>query len=476
MKKRTLKEELERIHSITYGKKILMEDDILNKLLQGNPKSRQSDKIDDPTKADLINDDVKDFFATLESASVNGLKQQNLGSMVYQKEVESLQIGLILLGYDLPQHGVDGLFGPETATAVSKFKNDNEIINENSNNLRSTLSSLGYEEKGNELSSGGEITDQLSEIVSNILKEFKQVSPQTVVTITSGNDQYHQGLGYNSKHTEGKALDLTVTPYSTETSQLFTKILDSYKNKDSKFNYINEYEHPSGAATGGHFHLQYTEGTSQNKPQSTNNQVVEATPETINKMIDKLKLRGVTKEDLDKLIDKVVSGGGDVFTDIDITTEDGFKEYSKICDKFLAIRQPNPLGITGNMLADGAKMAFTKYHKYVPPELALAQLTAEGGIGDPNTNNEPVRTKNPFDVANTETSSKSYSRVEDGINAYYSLIARDYLGMGKTSQDLIHKFVNKSNQRYATPQTYENTIGSIAKQVNRISKSIESSS
>jgi peptidoglycan hydrolase-like protein with peptidoglycan-binding domain len=393
--------------------------------------------------------------------------------MDYQKEVESLQIGLILLGYDLPQHGVDGLFGPETAAAVSKFKSDNGVINENSNSLRSTLTSLGYDEKGNELSSGGEITDELSNIVSNILKELNKTSPETKVTVTSGNDQYHQGLGYNSKHTEGKAVDLTLNPYTPHVSDIFTKILDSYKGKDSKFSYINEYDHPSGAATGGHFHLQYAEGVNQNRVQSNNNQVVEATPETINKMIDKLKLRGVTKDDLDKLIDRVVTGGGDVFTDIDITTENGVKEYAAICDKFLAIRTPNPLGITGNMLANGAKMAFQRYHKYVPPELALAQLTAEGGIGNGNLNSTPIATKNPFDISNTETSSRSYGRVEDGIDAYYNLIARDYLGGGKTAQDLIQRFVNKGDQRYATTQTYENVVGSIAKQVNRISKSME---
>lgn len=453
-----------------------MEDDLLDKLLVGDPKSGQTNKIDDPTKADLVNDDVKDFYTTLETAAVSGLKEQTLGSMEYQKEVESLQIGLILLGYDLPQHGVDGLFGPETAAAVTKFKTDNEILNEDSNSLRSTLTSLGYSEKGKELNSGGDITNELSDIVSNILKEFKKVSPATIITVTSGNDQYHQGLGYNSKHTQGKALDLTLTPYNPESSEAFTKILDSYKSKDSNFNYINEYEHPSGAATGGHFHLQYSEGTtSQLNPSNSGKQMVEATPEMINRLIDKLKLRGVSKQDLDGLIDRVVSGGGDAFTDLDITSENGFKEYVKICDKFLSIRQPNPLGITGTMLADGAKMAFQKYHKYVPPELALAQLTAEGGIGDSNTNNEPVRTKNPFDVANTETSSKSYSRVEDGINAYYNLIARDYLGQGRTAQDLVHKFVNKSDQRYATTLSYENMISSIAKQVNRISKSMETS-
>jgi hypothetical protein len=214
---------------------------------------------------------------------------------------------------------------------------------------------------------------------------------------------------------------------------------------------------------------------SQNGTQYSGNEMVVATPETINKIITNLKIKGVTKDDLDKLIDKVDTGGGEVFTDIDVTTEDGIKKYASICDKFLSIRTPNPLGITGSMLSNSAKTTFQRYHKYVPPELALAQLTAEGGIGNGDMNSRPIQTKNPFDIGNTETSSKSYNRVEDGIDAYYSLIARNYLGKGKTAQDLISNFVNKGNQRYATTETYENVVGSIAKQVNKISKSMENS-
>lgn len=79
-----------------------------------------------PKKAELVKDDLSDFYKTLNSAAEKGgLKQQSSGSMTYQKEVESLQIGLILLGYNLPKYGVDGLFGPETAQAVDKFTKEN---------------------------------------------------------------------------------------------------------------------------------------------------------------------------------------------------------------------------------------------------------------------------------------------------------------------------------------------------------------
>ena len=81
---------------------------------------------DDPKKADLVKDDLADFYKTLEEAAKKGgLSQQSRGNMQYQKEVESLQIGLTLLGYTLPKHGVDGLFGPETAAAVDKFTKEN---------------------------------------------------------------------------------------------------------------------------------------------------------------------------------------------------------------------------------------------------------------------------------------------------------------------------------------------------------------
>ena len=128
MKKRTLKEELERIHSITYGKKVLLEDDLLTKLIQGGDTNAIK-PIDVPSKADFVDDDVRKFLTDLKSIK-EPVTEQKLGSMQHQKEVETIQIGLVLLGYELPRHGVDGLFGPETADAVKKYKTDNNIISE----------------------------------------------------------------------------------------------------------------------------------------------------------------------------------------------------------------------------------------------------------------------------------------------------------------------------------------------------------
>jgi len=119
--KKTLTEELVRMHSMMYGNQIV-EQEFVDRFL----KDLGYRKEDDPTKADLVGDDVDEFYSTLESAAQSGgISEQQRGTMQFKKEVESMQIGLIILGYDLPIHGVDGLFGPETAAAVNKFTEEN---------------------------------------------------------------------------------------------------------------------------------------------------------------------------------------------------------------------------------------------------------------------------------------------------------------------------------------------------------------
>ena len=470
MKKRTLQEELERIHGITYGEEVLKEG-FLDFLLGKSKDSGTEKKIDEPGKADLVSNDVQDFYNTVQKSIENGgLKEQSLGSMTYQKEVESMQIGLMLLGFDLPKHGVDGLFGPETAAAVQSFKERNGTLKESSEDIRSTLNSLGYDEKGNELSSGGDVTDELSSIVNSILKEFKSTNPTVKITITGGNDQFHKGLGYNSKHTKGQAVDLVFNPYNSNTSTAFLQILDKFKSKNNKFSYIDEYKNPSGAATGGHFHLQYGEGSVVGG--QTQNRTAFASPEMLSKMLDLLKQRGVKSEELNQYIDRVSTGGGAQFTDLDLNKPEDFEKYSKICQKFIDTRKPNLLNITGEMMAAGAKQAFGKYQKFVPAELALAQLATEGGIGNNDPNSRPIKTRNPFNVGNTDNGTDVvHSDVQSGINTYYNLIANNYLGKGKTANDLVNNFINHTGQRYAGPD-YEKLVNSISSQANKIAQTV----
>lgn len=435
-----LKEQLNRINRLISGKKLIEQ------------------VIDNPKKADFVKDDIGEFYNTLQTIANNGgLNQQKMGGMTYQKAVETMQIGLTLLGYQLPKYGIDGLYGTETANAVNKFKQDNSILNESSQELRQTLDSLGYDEKNNELTSGGEVSENITDIVGEILKQYKQSNPDVEVIITAGNDKFHKNR--NSTHNDGNAIDLVIKPYNNKNASAFINILNGFKGKNG-FTYIDEYTKPSKGATGGHYHLQ-SGGKVISTPINNVNNSSNASKEMLLKLIELLKQRGIKKEDIIKNTDNGLSI-------IDITTKEGFYKYANICQNFINKRQPNPLQITGEMMANGAKIAFDLTNNLVPPELALAQLVLEGGIGNKDLNVRPVRTRNPFNVGNTSTSSAKYSSVQDGINRYYTLIAKNYLGKDKNVNDLLTNFVNHSNNRYANENpNYERDLKNIISNVKQ---------
>jgi len=161
--------------------------------------------------------------------------------------------------------------------------------------------------------------------------------------------------------------------------------------------------------------------------------------------------------------------------ELDLNDYKHYKAYVAICNKFISTRRKNFLGITGSMLADGAKMAYNKHGVYVPPELALAQLTQEGGFSSDITS-RPIKTKNPFNVGNVDSGDDEFhSDVQSGINRYYDLIAGKYLGTNKTSEDLYNRFVNLSGKRYATDPNYENKIRRISSGIKNISEPIYAS-
>jgi hypothetical protein len=161
------------------------------------------------------------------------------------------------------------------------------------------------------------------------------------------------------------------------------------------------------------------------------------------------------------------STAGD-FQELDLNNPDDFKKYQQIADKFISTRSANLLGITGSMLANGAKTAYNKFNKYVPVELALAQLAQEGGFST-NPKARPIRTKNPFNVGNTGTDKNVFhNSIQSGIQTYYDLIAKNYLTGGKTATDLLSNFVNSSGNRYAGDKNYEASLRKLTNQVKNL--------
>lgn len=474
--KKSLSEQLERIHKLNYGKSVIKEgfvDDIL--------KTVGLKKVDDPKKADLVGSDVEAFFNNLESID-EPIFQQSYGSMEYQKNVETVQMGLVLLGYNLPVHGIDGLFGPETAEAIEKFKVDNKVedskesINEATLDspipLKGVTSNFGVK-RSYETHPGVDLSASSGTEIKSPA-DGKIIDAKFKAGACGGTIQIQHADGFTSRYCHCKDIRVSI---GQQVKQGEIVGLTGGAKGDKG----------AGNSTGPHLHFELKKNGVLVNPMDyigasvgqydfsktgvPNKSVISV--DMVEVLINKLKEKGVTSEDLKKLVDSVVTGGGAEFTDLDLTNPEDFKKYQEICQKFIDTRKPNPLGITGGMMATGARLAFERYKRFVPAELALAQLAAEGGIGNSDTQSRPIRTKNPFNVGNTDSGDNiTHNDVQNGINSYYLLIAKNYLGQGKTAKDLINNFVNKNGNRYASAANYERTLNVLAGKAHQIASTV----
>tara|TARA_R110002012_G_scaffold36071_7_gene102256 strand:- start:839 stop:1912 length:1074 start_codon:yes stop_codon:yes gene_type:complete len=151
-----------------------------------------------------------------------------------------------------------GTFNSGVPTVTEPVDPNSPTIN--ADRLRLQIKALGYTEKGNELSNGGDLDPDMVRYGSAVLRTIKQLHPGIQVRLTGGNDEYHQHLDYTSRHKSGRALDFTILPATQSNIDKVLKIIQGYSAGDSNFRFKNEYASLTRAATGKHFHISYRQG------------------------------------------------------------------------------------------------------------------------------------------------------------------------------------------------------------------------
>jgi peptidoglycan hydrolase-like protein with peptidoglycan-binding domain len=314
MKKLTIEEEIKRFHEITFGKTFLPEEDrgFLSRLFGKK-------KIDDPKKADFVTDDVTQFFKTLEDASNSGgLKQSERGSMNFQKEVESMQIGLKLLDPTvLPKYGVDGLYGPETAAAVKSFVEKNlsqqKTVNEValSSPIGDTVITSPYGPRNGKTHHGIDLKADSGTPIKSPL-DGQIIDAEIRADACGGTIRIQHADGLTSRYCHCKQINVK-NGQSVKKGEIIG--LTGGGQGDSG----------KGRSTGPHLHFElYKNGQIVNPVQYLGSEVGEftgvnsggfmynASPEMLRKLLEMLKERGVKSEELKSFIDVGVTFVGEV--------------------------------------------------------------------------------------------------------------------------------------------------------------------
>jgi hypothetical protein len=95
-----------------------------------------------------------------------------------------------------------------------------------------------------------------------LFKQIKTLYSNLSIKVTGGNDYFHQKLSYNSRHKAGRGLDFVISPSSQTDVNNVVKILQGFAaGSDGNFSYLNEYNNPTKAASGKHFHVSTGKGT-----------------------------------------------------------------------------------------------------------------------------------------------------------------------------------------------------------------------
>lgn len=106
--------------------------------------------------------------------------------------------------------------------------------------------------------------------------------------------------------------------------------------------------------------------------------------------------------------------------------------------------------ISAEDLYNSAVEVYAKDSIVVPYELAIAQAITESSLGNAGVGKHR---NNPFSI-NSKKGYLYFKTMADGVLAYYYFVSKKYLRCKSLSQ-LLNRFTNCQNKRYASDRLYE---------------------
>ncbi len=152
----------------------------------------------------------------------------------------------------------------------------------NADRLRILLGELGPNiyEKGQELANGGDITAETAAAAASVMSTIRIEHPHIKIRITAGNDAFHHGLKcdgqgrrrsgaegkcYTSRHTRGRGIDFVLASgrgaADSDLNRVIAILRRHVAGNAGKFRFVDEYRHPTSAATAPHIHFSWGEGS-----------------------------------------------------------------------------------------------------------------------------------------------------------------------------------------------------------------------
>lgn len=281
----------------------------------------EADEVKD--KADLVTDDVSQFFNNLSNID-STLYQEQRGGFQFRKEVESVQIGLLLLGYKLPRFGVDGKFGPETAAAVKQFKSDNNITDSDESMIGpieeiSLVQLKKIPHPNIEIDYDGTHNDFVNkDLLDDIQKAANAANLTVTITTAKSGHGHNTKSGVKSRHMTQTAVDISLingigSGNATNTSNgnpEFRELGNKLKDALVDLGYVWNTESGNQKAvlwqtnTGGnhfnHLHISNNSGATSGNQYTSTKAKETITPSMVKVLIEKLKEFNIRPNDIRK--------------------------------------------------------------------------------------------------------------------------------------------------------------------------------